>query len=428
MKVLIIGSGGREHALAWKLAASPSVKHLWCAPGNAGIGQQAELVDISAEDLDGLVAWAAAHRPDLVVVGPERPLILGLADRLTAAGLAVYGPPAAAARLEGSKAFTDELLERHGLSQKEFAVFTDPVSAKAYIRRKGAPIVVKADGDAFGKGVKVATSVAEAEEFVDRCMVEKVFGRAGETVVIEECLFGQECTIKVFTDGETVVPMVPSQDYKRIGDGDTGSNTGGMGCYSPVPALDDETFDHVVNKIVLPTVRALAEEGIRYVGTLYAGVILTAEGPRVLEYNCRFGDPETQVVLPRLQSDIVEILQAAVEGRLKEVQPTWSQRRCVCVVMASGGYPEKYERGKIITGISEAEALEDVVVFHAGTAVRDGELVTNGGRVLGVTAMGDSFAAARTRAYEAVSRIHFDKCYYRRDIALRAVQAESSDG
>jgi len=428
MKVLLIGSGGREHALAWKLAASPSVEHLWCAPGNAGIARQAELVDISAEDLEGLLAWATAHRPDLVVVGPERPLIRGLADRLAAAGLAVYGPPAAAARLEGSKAFTNELLERHGLAQKEFAVFTDPASAKAYIRRKGAPIVVKADGDAFGKGVKVAATVAEAEEFVDRCMVEKAFGSAGETVVIEECLVGQECTIKVFTDGETVVPMVPSQDYKRIGDGDTGGNTGGMGCYSPVPALDEETFNYVVDKIVLPTVRALAAEGIRYVGTLYAGVILTAKGPRVLEYNCRFGDPETQVVLPRLETDLAEILQAAVEGRLREIRPTWSQRRCVCVVMASGGYPDEHEKGKIITGIDEAEALDDVIVFHAGTALRDGQLVTSGGRVLGVTALGNSFAAARSRAYEAVSRINFEKCYYRRDIALRAVEAENSDG
>ncbi|MCX7599210.1 MAG: phosphoribosylamine--glycine ligase [Armatimonadetes bacterium] len=427
MRVLLIGSGGREHALAWKLASSPALKELWCAPGNAGIARHARLLDIAAEDLDGLVAWATAHRPDLVIVGPERPLIRGLADRLTAAGVAVYGPQAAAARLEGSKAFTNELLARHGLGQKEFAVFTDPVSAKAYIRRKGAPIVVKADGDAFGKGVKVASTVAEAEEFVDRCMVDKIFGPAGETVVIEECLFGQECTIKVFTDGETVLPMVPSQDYKRVGDGDTGPNTGGMGCYSPVPVLDEQTFAYVVTRIIQPTVRALADEGIRYVGTLYAGVILTPKGPRVLEYNCRFGDPETQVVLPRLESDLLEILQAAVGGRLQEVRPQWSDRRCVCVVMASGGYPEEYEKGKIITGIGDAEELEDVVVFHAGTAQRDGQLVTSGGRVLGVTALGNSFATARSRAYEAVSRISFEKCYYRRDIALRAVEAESND-
>ncbi len=424
MKVLLIGSGGREHALAWKLAASPSVTQLWCSPGNAGISREAQLLDIKADDLDGLMAWAEANRPDLVVVGPERPLVLGLADRLEASGLAVYGPVAGGARLEGSKAFTDELLDRHGLSQKELAVFTDTVSAKAYVRRKGAPIVVKADGDAFGKGVKVAQTIEEAEEFVDRCMVEKAFGSAGETVVIEECLAGQECSIKVFSDGETVLPMVPAQDYKRIGDGDTGGNTGGMGCYSPVPILDDATFRHVVDHIVLPTVRALAEEGVRYVGTLYAGVILTPEGPRVLEYNCRFGDPETQVVLPRLESDLVEILQASVEGRLREVAPAWSPRRCVCVVVASGGYPDEYERGRIVAGLADAEALQDVVVFHAGTARRDGEVVTNGGRVFGGTALGDSFAAARDRAYEAVGRISFDGAYFRRDIALRAVEAE----
>lgn len=426
MKVLLVGSGGREHALAHKLAASPSLTKLWCAPGNAGIAEQAELVAIGAEDLDALVNFADQQRPDLIVVGPERPLILGLADRLRERGLAVFGPSAAAARVEGSKAFTNELLARHGLSPKRFAVFTDPASAKAYVRREGAPIVVKADGDAFGKGVKVAMTIAEAEEAIDRCMVEKAFGKAGETVVIEEYLEGQECSVKAFSDGETILPMVPSQDYKRIGDGDTGDNTGGMGCYSPVPALSDEAFDHIVNRIMLPTVRAMAEEGAPYVGVLYAGCILTADGPRVLEYNCRFGDPETQVVLPRLETDLLEILQACVEGRLAEIRPRWSERRCVCVVVASGGYPHEYEKGKMITGIDEAEALEDVVVFHAGTARRDGQLVTNGGRVLGVTALGDTFAQARDRAYQAVRRIHFEKMYYRSDIALRAVEAEQT--
>lgn len=426
MKVLLVGSGGREHALAHKLAASPSLTKLWCAPGNAGIAEQAELVAIGAEDLDALVNFADQQRPDLIVVGPERPLILGLADRLRERGLAVFGPSAAAARVEGSKAFTNELLARHGLSPKRFAVFTDPASAKAYVRREGAPIVVKADGDAFGKGVKVAMTIAEAEEAIDRCMVEKAFGKAGETVVIEEYLEGQECSVKAFSDGETILPMVPSQDYKRIGDGDTGDNTGGMGCYSPVPALSGEAFDHIVNRIMLPTVRAMAEEGAPYVGVLYAGCILTADGPRVLEYNCRFGDPETQVVLPRLETDLLEILQACVEGRLAEIRPRWSERRCVCVVVASGGYPHEYEKGKMITGIDEAEALEDVVVFHAGTARRDGQLVTNGGRVLGVTALGDTFAQARDRAYQAVRRIHFEKMYYRSDIALRAVEAEQT--
>jgi phosphoribosylamine--glycine ligase len=428
VRVLLVGSGGREHALAWKLAHSPALRQLWCAPGNAGIAEHASLVDLAAEDLDGLVAWASAHRPDLVVVGPERPLIRGLADRLRQLGLSVYGPSAAAARVEGSKAFTNELLARHGLSPKRFAVFTDPVSAKRYVRQQGTPIVVKADGDAFGKGVKVAFSVDEAEQFIDRLMVEKVLGAAGETVVLEEYLTGPECSVKVFTDGQDVLPMVPSQDYKRIGEGDTGENTGGMGCYSPVPALSEETFHYIVSHIILPTVRALAEEGRPYVGTLYAGCILTPAGPRVLEYNCRFGDPETQVVLPRLQSDLLEILQAAVEGRLREVRPQWSPRRCVCVVLASGGYPGPYEKGKIISGLAEAAQVEEVVVFHAGTERRDGQLVTAGGRVLGVTALGDSFAQARGRAYQAVRCIHFDNMYYRRDIALRAVEAEESGG
>jgi len=427
MRVLLIGSGGREHALAWRLAASPAVGALWCAPGNGGIARQAELVDIGAEDLDALTDFALAERPDLVLIGPERPLILGLADRLRSHGLAVYGPSGAAARVEGSKAFTNELLARHGLTRKRFQVFTDPASAKAHVRREGAPIVIKADGDAFGKGVKVATSVEDAEAFIDRCMVEKAFGRAGETVVVEECLVGPECTIKVFSDGEHILPMVPSQDYKRIGDGDQGDNTGGMGCYSPVPILDDATFDYIVNDLILATVRGLAEEGVPYVGTLYAGCILTPAGPELLEFNCRFGDPETQVVMPRLDSDLVEILQAAVEGRLDEVRPAWSPRRCVCVVVASGGYPGEYEKGRIITGLEDAEALEDVVVFHAGTARRDGELVTSGGRVLGVTALGDTFAAARDRAYEAVAAIHFARMYARSDIALRAVEAGQPD-
>ncbi len=427
MKVLLVGSGGREHALAYKMAQSKGLEKLWCAPGNAGIARQAELVDVGAEDIDGLCELAERLRPDLVVVGPERPLIRGLADRLRERGFAVYGPSAAAARVEGSKAFTNELLARHGLSPKKFAVFTDPASAKAYVRQQGAPIVVKADGDAFGKGVKVAMTIEEAEEAIDRCMVEKAFGEAGETVVIEEYLEGQECSIKAFCDGETIVPMVPSQDYKRIGDGDTGDNTGGMGCYSPVPALDEQTFNYIVNQIMLPTVRALAEEGTPYVGTLYAGCILTREGPRVLEYNCRFGDPETQVVLPRLESDLLEILQASVEGRLREVQPQWTERRCVCVVVASGGYPHEYEKGKVITGIEQAEAMDDVIVFHAGTAMRDGELVTNGGRVLGVTALGDTFAQAREKAYSAIKLIHFDKMYHRSDIALRAVEAEQAN-
>ena len=347
-----------------------------------------------------------------------------IADVFSQRGLKMYGPSTAAARLEASKSFTNELRQKYGISQVRFEVFTEPGPAKAYVRRQGAPIVVKADGLAAGKGVKVAATVEEAEAHIDRCLVEKAFGAAGEKVVVEEYLQGQECSIKVFTDGETVVPMVPSQDYKRIGDGDTGDNTGGMGCYSPVPAVDQEIFDHILNRIIKPTVRAMAEEGNTYVGALYAGCILTERGPQLLEYNCRFGDPETQVVLPLLESDLVEILQATVEGRLSEIDAKWRQDRCVCVVVASGGYPAAYEKGKPINGLSAAEAPDEVVVFHAGTAERDGQFITNGGRVLGVTALGHSFKEARDRAYEAVQLIEFEKMYYRSDIAQRAVEAE----
>lgn len=421
MKILMFGSGGREHTLAWKLAQSPLVDEIVCAPGNVGIARHARCVPADVEDVTGLVDLALAEKPDLVVVGPERPLILGVVDELRKRDIPVYGPTKAAARLEGSKAFTDEILERHGISKKQFQVFDDPGAAKAYVAEKGAPIVVKADGDAFGKGVKVAEDVAEAQEFVDRCVVEKEFGPAGDRVVIEECLVGQECSIIGFTDGETLVPMVPSQDHKRIGEGDTGDNTGGMGCYSPVPVVDDETFDHCIEHFLAPTVRAMAKEGTPYTGTLYAGMILPQTGPEILEYNCRFGDPETQVILPRLRSDLAEILVATAEGRLSEVEVQWSDEACVCVVIASGGYPGKYDKGKPITGIERAEEDEKVVVFHAGTALQDGQLVTSGGRVLGVTALGSDYRDALDRCYAAAEKINFEGMYYRRDIGWRAV-------
>jgi len=426
MKVLIVGSGGREHALSWKIVQSPAVQTLYAAPGNAGISQIGQCVDVDVEDLEGLADFAQQQQIDLTVVGPEAPLVAGITDTFAQRGLRIYGATPAAARLEASKSFTSELLRKYGISDLRFAIFDEPGPAKAWVRREGAPIVVKADGLAAGKGVKVAATIEEAEAHIDRCMVEGAFGASGKKVIIEECLVGQECSIKVFTDGETVVPMVPSQDYKRIGDGDTGDNTGGMGCYSPVPAVDPETFDYILNRIIKPTVQAMAEEGTPYVGTLYAGCILTDEGPQLLEYNCRFGDPETQVVLPRLETDLVEILQATVEGRLNEIEAQWRDERCVCVVVASGGYPGHYDKGKLISGLAEAEAKDEVVVFHAGTARRDDDFITNGGRVLGVTALGSSFRAARDRAYNAVRLIDFEKMYYRTDIALRAVEAEGT--
>lgn len=424
MKVLLIGSGGREHALAWCLAHSDSIQQIFTGPGNPGTAELGtNLPEIGVEQTQALLDFVQQEAVDLTIVGPERPLIhQAIVDRFREAGLAIYGPTAAAARLEGSKAFTDEFLARHGLSQKTFQIFDSPGAAKTYARQQGAPLVVKADGDAFGKGVKVCATVEEAEAWIDLCLVQKEFGTAGEQVVIEECLVGQECSVQVFTDGETVLPMVPAQDYKRIGDGDTGPNTGGMGCYSPVPALDQATFEYIVEHLIKPTVEKMAEEGSPFTGTLYAGCILTERGPEPLEYNVRFGDPESQVVVPRLEGDLAEILQATVEGRLREVATAWSPQRCVCVVIASGGYPEAYEKGKPVAGLEQVAA--GALVFHAGTAHEDGQLVTAGGRVLGVTALGATFAQARQRAYAAAGKIHFDQIYFRRDIAERAEQAE----
>ena len=421
MKILIFGSGGREHTLAWKLDQSPAVDEIVCAPGNAGIANYARCVPADVEDVGGLVELSRAEKPDLVVVGPERPLILGVVDQLRSYGVPVFGPTQAAARTEGSKAYTDELLLRHGISRKEFRVFDNPQDARAYVADKGAPIVVKADGDAFGKGVKVAASVEEAQEFIDLCLVAREFGPAGDRVVIEECLQGQECSIIGITDGETLVPLVPSQDHKRIGEGDTGDNTGGMGCYSPVPIMDKTTFNFCISEFLEPTVRAMAQEGTPYTGTLYGGFILPDYGPDLLEYNCRFGDPETQVILPRLASDLAELLVAAVDGKLKDIEVVWTDQACVCVVIAAGGYPGTYEKGNPITGIQQAEEDERVVVFHAGTALDDGQLVSNGGRVLGVTALGVDYRDALNRCYAAVEKIHFDDMYYRRDIAWRAL-------
>jgi len=422
VKILLVGSGGREHALLWKLAQSPQVDQLFCAPGNAGCAQHAELVALDVEDHEGLADFATAHQVDLVVIGPERPLIRGQADQLRARGLRVFGPTAAAARLEGSKSFTRELLAEHGIPSAQFRAFDDPEQACEYVRKVGAPIVVKADGDAFGKGVVVAETRQQALEAIQETMVDKVHGAAGERVVLEERLVGEECTIKVFCDGKCVVPMVPSEDHKRARDGDRGPNTGGMGCFAPVPAVTPELFDEIIATIIEPTVAAMAQRGTPYTGCLYAGLMLTERGPRLLEYNCRFGDPEAQVVLPLLQSDLAEVLMATAEGRLDEVEVEWSDEAAVCVVLASGGYPGHYEKGKVITGLEQAGAVAGVTVFHAGTAQRDDKIVTNGGRVLGVTAVGADFEQAIARAYQAVDLIHFDEMHVRRDIGKRALR------
>jgi len=422
VNVLLVGSGGREHALAWKLKRSPLLRELHCAPGNAGIAQLATCHDVSAEDVPGLLALARGLATDLTVVGPEAPLVAGIVDEFTANGLRVFGPTKAAAVLEGSKSFCRELLERHSIPSAKYAVFTEPGPALRYVREQGAPIVVKADGLAAGKGAIVCESVGQAEAAIRQILVDRAFGEAGDRLVVEECLQGPELSLIAFSDGKTVSPMVPSQDHKRAGERDTGPNTGGMGCYSPVPLVTPEVFEQAVVEVLNPTVAAMAAAGRLYKGVLYAGLMLTATGPRVLEFNARFGDPETQVILPRLESDLLEIMLAVVDGKLDTLSPKWSERVAVCVVVASGGYPGSYEKGNALSGLEEAEKLADVTVFHAGTARKDGQVVTAGGRVLGVTALGDDFPAAIRRAYEGVDRITFEGAYCRRDIARRALQ------
>lgn len=416
MKVLVVGGGGREHALVWKIAQSPKVSQIFCAPGNAGIAKLAQCVPIGAEDIVALADFAQREGIDLTVVGPEAPLCAGIADEFQRRGLRIFGPTKSAAEIEGSKVFCRQLLAKWRIPSPKFAAFDDPNEAKSYIRRQGAPIVVKADGLAAGKGSIVCSTLDEALCAVDRIMVEREFGDAGKRIVVEEFLIGREASVMVFTDGRTVKPMLPSRDHKRLLDNDQGPNTGGMGAYCPVPDIDASLYDEIVETIMKPTIAALAAEGRPYKGVLYGGLMLTKEGPKVLEFNCRFGDPETQAVLPLLDADLVDICEAVIDERLHEVDVRWKDGACICVVMASAGYPGAYEKGKVITGIEEAEGDEGVIVFHAGTAMKDGQLVTSGGRVLGVTAIGRDFDEAVERVYKAVSKIHFDGAHYRRNI------------
>jgi phosphoribosylamine--glycine ligase len=411
MKILVLGGGGREHALVWKLRQSPQVERIWCAPGNAGIDQLAEPVAIDVTDLPAIVRFASEQHVDLVVPGPELPLTLGVIDALREAGLRGFGPTRAAAQLEGSKTFTKELMRRAKVPTGFFSSFTDPEEAVRYVHEVGAPIVVKADGLAAGKGVLICETVAEAEKAIDEIMRWRTFGEAGDRLVIEEFLDGEEVSFMALTDGETVLPLASSQDHKRAFDGDTGPNTGGMGAYSPAPVLT-------------PVVRALAERRIVYTGVLYAGLMITADGPKVLEFNCRFGDPECQALLMRFTGDLAAVMDAAASGRLAGTQLTWDPRPAVCVVLAAEGYPGNYERGKPIGGLEALRDWRDGMVFHAGTARRDGQVVTNGGRVLGVTALGSDVTAAVAEAYRAVDRIRWDGMHYRRDIGRRAMERE----
>ena len=419
MKVLVVGGGGREHALVWKLKQSPRVKEVYCAPGNAGIAQMATCVNIRVEDVKMLLAFAREKGIDLTVVGPEAPLMEGIVEKFREAGLKIFGPSRRAAEIEGSKALAKEIMEKYNIPTARYAAFTDAAGAKAYIREHGAPCVVKADGLAAGKGVIVAMDEATALEAVETIMQERVFGDAGDKVIIEEFLEGEEVSILAFTDGETVIPMVSAQDHKRIFDKDEGPNTGGMGAYSPAPVYTPELAEIALRDILIPTVKGMAQEGRTYSGVIYAGLMVTRDGPKVLEYNARFGDPETQAVLVRLDTDLVDIIDAILEGRLARQEIRWKPEAAVCVVIAAGGYPGDYEKGKPISGLDSAG--KKAVVFHAGTKQVDGRIVTNGGRVLGVTGLGKTIAEAIANTYEAAQEIRFADMHYRKDIGYRAL-------
>jgi phosphoribosylamine---glycine ligase len=421
MRVLVVGSGGREHALAWAIAASPLVDTLYCAPGNAGIAEEAECVAIRATDIAGVVGFCRRERVDFVVVGPEAPLVLGLVDALEAEGIPAFGPSAEAAALEGSKAYAKDLCVRAGIPTAAHRRFRDPAAAKAFIASHGVPIVVKADGLAAGKGVTVATDPDTAYRAVDAALVERRFGDAGSEIVVEDCVAGEEASFFALVDGKTALPLATAQDYKRVGDGDTGPNTGGMGSVSPAPPLTPALEGMVMERIILPAVAAMEREGRPFKGVLYAGLMLTEEGPKLIEFNVRLGDPEAQVLTMRLMSDLLPALIAARDGVLKSVDLRWHAEHALCVVMAAKGYPEEPERGSEIRGLAEAAADPKVKIFHAGTRRDHGRLLADGGRVLGVTALSQDLVAARALAYTAVDRVDWPQGFCRRDIGVRTI-------
>lgn len=421
MKILVIGSGGREHALVWKLAQSPRVTKLYCAPGNAGIGQQATCVPIAADDLPGLKTFAEDERVDLTVVGPEAPLALGIADLFRRNKLKVFGPTKNAARIESSKAFAKDLMIRQKIPTAESRTFENADAAIKYLGSQSVPIVIKADGLAQGKGVVVAQTHVEAKDAVLNMLQRQAFGEAGKRVIIEECIQGEELTLMAFADGKTVLPMLAAQDHKRVGEGDTGPNTGGMGAYAPAPLATPALRYAIMREVLYPAIEGMSRVGSPFFGVIYAGVMVKDGVPYVLEFNARFGDPETQVVLPLLKTDLVDVLEAVVEHRLEQLPIEWSDESAVCVVMSSGGYPGTYSTGMPISGIPHAATLDSAPVFHAGTARKDAQIVTSGGRVLGVTAVSPNLREARSRAYETVQTIRFDGSYYRKDIANRVL-------
>jgi phosphoribosylamine--glycine ligase len=422
MKILVLGSGGREHALVWKLRQSARVSKVYCAPGNGGIADEAECLPVDLKSLDSMVALGKQLQPDLTVVGPELPLMLGVVDEFTRRGWAVFGPTKMAAQLESSKSFAKEFLQRHRIPTAAYAICDSPDEVREALPHFHLPVVVKADGLAAGKGVVIAASKEEAARVASEMLSGNMVGEAGARVVLEECLKGDELSFLVLSDGERVAPLVAAQDHKRVGDGDTGPNTGGMGAYSTANMVDDTMRDWLVNHIVKPVVAGMKAEGVEYKGVLYCGLMMTARGPMVLEFNCRFGDPETQPILMRLESDLLDALEASIAGRVSEGDFKWSKDASVCVVMASGGYPGTYEMGKKISGLDAAAGVESVKVFHAGTSKRDGEFYTAGGRVLGVTARAAELESAVGRAYEACGKIGFDGACYRRDIAGRVLK------
>lgn len=419
MKVLVVGGGGREHTIVWKIAQSPKVDKIYCAPGNGGIAQLAECVAIKATDIDGIVNFAKEKAIDLVMVAPDDPLVMGMVDALEAEGIRAFGPRANAAIIEGSKVFSKELMKKYHIPTAGYEVFDNPTKALEYIKKGSFPAVIKAEGLALGKGVIIAQSYDEAEAGIRDIMENKVFGESGSRVVIEEFLTGPEVSVLAFCDGKTVRPMVSAQDHKRAYDNDEGLNTGGMGTFSPSRLYDDEKAKECMQNIFLPTVEAMAKEGRPFKGVLYFGLMMTQNGVKVIEYNARFGDPETQVVLPRLKTDLVEIMEAVIDERLDEIEIEWEDNAAVCVVMASGGYPVKYKSGYEISGLSEIAKYDDLTVFHAGTKVENGKTVTAGGRVLGITAVAPDLDRAIARAYEGVKMVSFTDCHYRKDIGIK---------
>lgn len=423
MRVLVVGSGGREHALIRKIKESSKVDYIACCPGNGGISYDAECFDVGATDIDGVVELAKKIKADFVVVAPDDPLVLGMVDALNKAGFATFGPKANAAIIEGSKVFSKDLMEKYNIPTAEYKVFNDPADVIDYIKEKNEfPTVIKADGLALGKGVIIPETLDEAVAGVKEIMEDKIFGDSGNNVVVEEFLTGPEVSVLAFTDGKCVKPMVTSMDHKRALDGDKGLNTGGMGTVSPNPYYTEEIAKECMEKIFVPTIEAMNSEGRTFKGCLYFGLMLTPKGPKVIEYNCRFGDPETQVVLPRLKTDIIDIFEAINNGTLADLDIEWDERACTCVIMASGGYPKSYPKGIEITGLTDGQ-LDGVTVYHAGTKLQDGKLVTAGGRVLGVTALGNDLKDALAKSYAAVEKIHFDGAHYRKDIGAKALKA-----